>query len=199
MIIGVTNIKGGVGKTTSSLAIATAAQRSGLSVTVVDTDPQGSATLWSQAAEDADDPLPFPVVSKNQAEIRRMRERRPDRDGELIVIDTPPNGAVVDEAIKTADFVVIPTLSSPIDLQQTMLTAAQCQDAGKDYAVLIVMARKGTNALRAFRTAVEEYGAGIFDTEIPLREDFKADFGHTFRSNLNGYEDVWNELRGELR
>jgi chromosome partitioning protein len=105
----------------------------------------------------------------------------------------------VDEAIKTADFVVIPTLSSPIDLQQTMLTAAQCQDAGKDYAVLIVMARKGTNALRAFRTAVEEYGAGIFDTEIPLREDFKADFGHTFRSNLNGYEDVWNELRGELR
>ena len=117
MIIGVTNIKGGVGKTTSSLAIATAAQRSGLSVTVVDTDPQGSATLWAQAAEDADDPLPFPVVSKNQAEIRRMRERRPDRDGELIVIDTPPNGAVVDEAIKTADFVVIPTLSSPIDLQ----------------------------------------------------------------------------------
>ena len=60
----------------------------------------------------------------------------------------------MDEAIKTADFVVIPTLSSPIDLQQTMLTAAQCQDAGKDYAVLIVMARKGTNALRAFRTAV---------------------------------------------
>ena len=96
----------------------------------------------------------------------------------------------MDEAIKTADFVVIPTLSSPIDLQQTML---------KDYAVLIVMARKGTNALRAFRTAVEEYGAGIFDTEIPLREDFKADFGHTFRSNLNEYEDVWNELKEELR
>ena len=84
MIIGVIDIKGGVGKTTSSLAIATAAQRSGLSVTVVDTDPQGSATLWAQAAEDADDPLPFPVVSKNQAEIRRMRERRPDRNGELM-------------------------------------------------------------------------------------------------------------------
>lgn len=64
----------------------------------------------------------------------------------------------MDEAIKTADFVVIPTLSSPIDLQQTMLTAAQCQDAGKDYAVLIVMARKGTNALRAFRTAVRNTG-----------------------------------------
>lgn len=199
MIIGVVNIKGGVGKTTSSLAIATAASRNGLKVSVMDTDPQGSATLWAQAAEDAGDQLPFPVMSRNQAEIRRMRERRPDRDDELIVIDTPPNGAVVDEVIRTADFVVIPTLSSPIDLQQTMLTAAQCQDSGKDYGVLIVMARKGTNALAAFRKAVEEYGAGIFDTEIPLREDFKADFGHTFRSNLNGYEDVWREIREETR
>lgn len=51
----------------------------------------------------------------------------------------PYRSGTTDEAIKTADFVVIPTLSSPIDLQQTMLTAAQCQDAGKDYAVLIVM------------------------------------------------------------
>ncbi|MBW3083752.1 AAA family ATPase [Bifidobacterium phasiani] len=193
------NIKGGVGKTTSSLAIATAASRSGMKVSVMDTDPQGSATLWAQAAEDSNDPLPFPVMSRNQAEIRRMRERRPDRGGELVIIDTPPNGSVVDETIRTSDFVVIPTLASPIDLQQTMLTAAQCQDAGKDYAVLIVMARKGTNALGAFRKAVEEYGAGIFDTEIPLREDFKADFGHSFRSNLNGYEDVWREIKEEMQ
>ncbi|KAB5891566.1 ParA family protein [Bifidobacterium adolescentis] len=57
----------------------------------------------------------------------------------------------MDEAIKTADFVVIPTLSSPIDLQQTMLTAAQCQDAGKDYAVLIVMARDNVRIPAHFR------------------------------------------------
>ena len=95
----------------------------------VDTDPQGSATLWAQAAEDADDPLPFPVVSKNQAEIRRMRERRPDRDGELIVIDTPPNGAVVDEAIKTADFVVIEGCKAGghLGFSEEELLAGKCQ------------------------------------------------------------------------
>ncbi|KAA8815723.1 ParA family protein [Bifidobacterium vespertilionis] len=195
MIIGVLNIKGGVGKTTSSLGIATAANRDKLDVTLVDTDPQGSATLWSQAAEDNGDPLPFAVKSMNKAEIHRMRERRPDADGGLVVIDCPPNGDVVSEVIRTADFIVVPSSASPIDLQQTMVTCASCQDVGKDYGVLIVMARKGTNALTAFRNAVEDAGAGIFDTEIPLREDFKSDFGHTFKSNLHGYEDVWREIK----
>lgn len=195
MIIGVLNIKGGVGKTTSAMAIATAAARDGGDVTVVDTDPQGSATLWAQAAADNGDPLPFPVVSRNRAEVRRMREQRPDSEDGIIVIDCPPNGDVISETIRTADFVVVPSTASPIDLQQTMETCAACQDAGKDYGVLIVMARRGTVSLSRFRDTVEAAGAGIFDTEIPLREAFKGDFGHTFKSNLHGYEDVWKELK----
>lgn len=196
MILGVLNIKGGVGKTTTALGLATAASRDGRhEVVVMDTDPQGSATTWAQAAEDNSDPLPFRVESKNQAEIRRMRSRRPDLKGDICIIDCPPNGDVVSETVRTADFIVIPSTASPVDLQQTMLTAASCGDAGKDYAVLIVMARTGTNALTAFRKAVEEAGAGIFDVEIPLREYFKTYFGHPFASNLDGYEDAWNEIK----
>ncbi|WP_432623927.1 AAA family ATPase [Bifidobacterium sp.] len=195
MIIGVLNIKGGVGKTTTSMALSTAIYRSGKDVTIFDTDPQGSATLWSQAAEDNGDALPFEVLSKNQAEIRRLGSHRPDKDGQVIVIDTPPSGDVINEVIKVSDFVIIPSTSSPVDLQQTLLTCASCQDQGKEYAVLIVMARKGTTTLEAFRTAVEKSGAGIFDAEIPLKEVFKGDFGHSFPSNLQGYEDVWKEIR----
>lgn len=195
MIIGVLNIKGGVGKTTTAFGIATAAARDKRNVTVIDTDPQGSATIWAQAADDNGETLPFAVQSMNKAEIRRMRDRRPDADGGIIIIDCPPNGDVVSESVHTADFVVVPSSASPIDLQQTMVTCASCQDAGKEYGVLIVMARRGTNALTAFRNAIESAGAGIFDTEIPLREDFKADFGHAFKSNLHGYEDVWREIK----
>lgn len=195
MIIGVLNIKGGVGKTTTSMALATAIKRSGKNVVLYDTDPQGSATLWSQAAEDNGDPLPFDVYSKNQVEIRRFSRRRPDADGSIVVIDTPPSGDVINEVIKASDFIVVPSTSSPVDLQQTMLTCASCQDQGKDYGVLIVMARKGTMTLNAFRKVVEEQGAGIFDTEVPLKEAFKSDFGHSFPSNLQGYEDVWKEIQ----
>lgn len=194
MIIGVLNIKGGVGKTTTAMALATAASRDGADVEVFDTDPQGSATLWAQAAQDGGAPLPFTVTSKNKAEIRRMRRNSPD-DGQVAFIDCPPNGDVISETIKTADFVVVPSTASPIDLQQTVATCDACRDAGTDYAVLIVMARRGTSALTAFRNTIDEYGAGIFDTEIPLREAIKNTFGHTFRSNLDGYEDAWNELK----
>ncbi|MBT1171745.1 ParA family protein [Bifidobacterium sp. SO4] len=199
MIIGILNIKGGVGKTTTAMALATAASRDGGAVTVVDTDPQGSATLWEQASQDNSAPLPFPVVSRNKAEIRRMRSNRPDSNGEIIFIDCPPNGDVISETIKTSDFVIIPSTASPIDLQQTMATCEACQDAGTDYAVLIVMARRGTSALASFRHTIEESGAGIFDTEIPLRESIKNTFGYAFRSNLSGYEDAWNELKEAVK
>ncbi|PLS29896.1 chromosome partitioning protein ParA [Bifidobacterium margollesii] len=198
MIIGVLNIKGGVAKTTTAMALATAATRDGLDVTVLDADPQGTATMWADAAADAGEQLPFAVDSANRAQIERMRARRPDGDGDLLVIDCPPNGDVLSETIRTADFVVVPSTASPIDLQQTTRTCLACEDAGRDYGVLIVMARRATNSLKEFREALEEAGVGLFNTEIPLREGFKADFGHRFRSNLHGYEDAWNEIKEEM-
>ena len=52
MIISIINLKGGVGKTTTAIALATAAQRDGKDVEVYDTDPQSSASLWAMSAEE---------------------------------------------------------------------------------------------------------------------------------------------------
>lgn len=51
--------KGGVGKTTSAMMVATAAARAGRPVEVC-TDWQGSATRWAEIAQQRDDALPFP-------------------------------------------------------------------------------------------------------------------------------------------
>lgn len=42
MIISVINLKGGSGKTTTAMALATAAARHNRNVSVLDTDPQGT-------------------------------------------------------------------------------------------------------------------------------------------------------------
>ncbi len=47
MIISVINLKGGSGKTTTAMALATAAARHNRNVSVLDTDPQGDATTWA--------------------------------------------------------------------------------------------------------------------------------------------------------
>ncbi|NEG90606.1 ParA family protein [Bifidobacterium aerophilum] len=194
MIIGVLNAKGGVAKTMSSMALATAASRRELNVTVIDTDPQGTATNWALRAEDNGEELPFAVVSRNKAEIRRMKSRRPDADGGVVIIDCPPDGAVLDETIDVADFVVIPARPAEIDLQQTILACEACARQGTDFAVLMTMVRANTVSSREFRQAVLDSGAGIFDVSIPLLEEIPASFGHRFRSNLHGYGEAWNEI-----
>lgn len=45
--------KGGTGKTTLAVNIAAARARDGHDVLVVDTDPQGSASYWAAAREEA--------------------------------------------------------------------------------------------------------------------------------------------------
>ena len=48
------NMKGGVGKTTSTIGTAIALTRLGRKVEVRDIDPQGSATLWAAKARTAE-------------------------------------------------------------------------------------------------------------------------------------------------
>src|SRR5947209_1106679 len=51
MIVVVANLKGGVGKTTSSMYLAHAlSQATGDQCALIDSDPQGSATQWAKSA-----------------------------------------------------------------------------------------------------------------------------------------------------
>ena len=55
MIISAMNLKGGVGKTTTAMSLATAAEREGKDVEVYDCDPQSSASFWALLADQNDD------------------------------------------------------------------------------------------------------------------------------------------------
>ncbi len=107
MIIVVAALKGGVGKTTTSvyLAALAAARRPAV---LVDADPQASAADWIESAEDEY----LERVTLVEAPTDRLLIKALDRidPEEVAVVDTPPgNERLLAKAIERAAVVIVPT------------------------------------------------------------------------------------------
>lgn len=191
MIVSVLNLKGGVGKTTTAIALASAAVNLGEKARLIDADTQSSASEWSYLAKEENDlPLPFDVEPGNQSNISRLKN---DTD-EWVFIDCPPTGKIADVAVEKSDFVIVPMTPSEIDMRQTWATIQTLTTATKQYAVLVVRVNKRTLTFRAVIDALESEDVSYFNTAIPQREDIKNNFGYPFEK-LYGYEDVFKELK----
>ncbi|MFM7404905.1 MAG: ParA family partition ATPase [Erythrobacter sp.] len=111
--VAIVSQKGGSGKTTLAVHIATRAAQAGKQSCVVDTDPQASAATWSDWRGDF---LPV-VVTSPPARLVRTIESAGKQGMDFVVIDTPPHAdAAAREAIKAADIVLIPTRLRAFDL-----------------------------------------------------------------------------------
>jgi chromosome partitioning protein len=143
MNIVVSNVKGGVGKTTTAVYLAAVAGRRGRGpVVLVDADPQGSTAEWYDA-----EPLEGVELMEGPS-VRTVGKAMNQQDG-IVVVDTPPGeGAVVQAALSRADAVVIPTRAGGVEPNRVMATLAMTPRnvlAG----VVICSARLGTNDLDA--------------------------------------------------
>src|SRR4051812_21613879 len=102
MIIAVLNQKGGAGKTTLAIHIATALALRGSRVLLVDADPQGSSLDWQTARRDA--PL-VPVIGLPSSTLRRDIEPH-IKHYQHIIIDGPPRqDKIARSAVAAADLV----------------------------------------------------------------------------------------------
>ena len=112
-VISILNQKGGVGKTTLAVHLATALSRRGRTVLLVDADPQGSALDWAAARNGA--PL-FPVVGLPKSSIHKELPALAS-NYDVVIIDGPPRVYdVARSAIMAADLVLVPVQPSPYDV-----------------------------------------------------------------------------------
>lgn len=189
------NLKGGVGKTTTAIALATAAAHDGKQVTVYDTDPQSSASLWASLAEDAGDPLPFVVEPANIASIKRLPKKLGVNQDCWAIVDCPPSGPVVDAAMMASDIVVVPTTTGPADLAKTFETVETLEKSQIMYGVLLTRVSTRTLSLRETLAELQERETSYFESMIPMRESLKSFFGNSFGGQLFGYEDAYKEIK----
>lgn len=132
--VAIVSQKGGSGKTTLALHLATCAAYGGRQTCVIDLDPQATAAAWGDWRGDF---LPK-VVTCPPVRLYGTIQKAVREGTELLVIDTPPHGDTASrEAVRAADLVLIPTRARAFDLHALEATAELVTYARKPAFVLL--------------------------------------------------------------
>ena len=169
-VIAFENQKGGVGKTTLALHLATAFAVAGRNTLVIDLDPQASAAEWKDARA-ADTP---PVMAVPAARLVKVIEETKKIGTEVLILDTAPHSeGTALAAARSADLILVPCQPSIMDLRALRKTAELLQHVKKPtYVVLNGVASQGTVADEAAKAIIEEYNLPVAPIRLGNRVAF---------------------------
>jgi chromosome partitioning protein len=190
MNVVVTNLKGGVGKTTTAVYLAAVAVAKGYDpVLLIDADRQASSAEWLEER-------PQEGVTVVEAPSERTLARAMSRHEGMAIVDTPPGDErLVQSAINSADAVVIPTRAGGVEYPRVVATLEMIP-AGTPRGIIIAAARLGTNDLEETIAWWKGENVPVWGV-IPERVGIAAGpEARLYREGLHEYEAI---LRHALR
>lgn len=170
-IISFLNPKGGSGKTTSVINVASCLARTGKKIAVVDTDPQMSLTNWNKA-----DKASFDIyTASSEKDVYSVRKEL--RDYDYVIIDGAGSLSVITSAgVMVSDLVIIPVSPSPLDFSATgsVVDVLEAQAYNRPVEARFLITRKVEQAtmLNVLKESIAQTNIKAFKTAITQRQSY---------------------------
>ncbi len=182
--------KGGAGKSTSAVILATELALKGAGVTVLDADPNKPVSQWARRAGCPENLTVVADISETSIidEIETAAQKTP-----FVVVDLEGTASMmVAYAISRADIVIIPTQGSQLDAAEAAKAIKLIKQQEKafhkkiPYAILFTRTSSAIRprTLQHIQNEFHKHGIKAFQTQINEREAYRAlfSFGGTLES-----------------
>jgi chromosome partitioning protein len=184
--------KGGAGKSTSAVVLATELAGQGGSVAIIDADPNRPVTRW---ATRPGKPASLTVVGDVSEDAILDRIDQVARSATFVIVDLEGTASLmVGYAISRADLVIVPTQGSLLDAAEAVkairLVRNMEKTAGKAIPTAILVTRTSAairpRSLQAIEAELMQSGVRVLETQLHERDAFRAIF--SFGGGLAGLD-----------
>ena len=194
--ISVANPKGGAGKTTLTLVLASELARSGAAVTVIDADPNAIIAGWGRKRSEQGKALPFEIIaSPKESELVRVIDHY-TASHDFVLIDLEGTASrMTSRALARSHLVLIPFNLSPIDAELAANAVALVQEEaealGRSIPFRLVRSRDNaaidTKIAKRSVTAMNDGGLPLLTAALVERAAYRDIFD--FSATLDELSD----------
>lgn len=175
--------KGGVGKTTSALALSFVFAQAGAGTTLVDADPNAPLTRWAERFPESI-PKTLTVIGAVGNAAARVIDEASQRDPFVIVDLEGTKNVDVSVGLGRADLALIPMQGSQLDADEAAnvvkLIRMQEDVFRRTIPFRVFFTRTSpvieTKGMRDIHAQLREYGIPLMKTSIMEREAFRVPF-----------------------
>jgi chromosome partitioning protein len=174
--------KGGVGKSTSAVLLATELACRGASVTMIDADPNRPVSRW---AKRPGKPAKLTVLAEVTEETIIDEIEQAARQSTFVIVDLEGTASMtVGYAMSRADLVIIPTQGSQLDAAEAVkaikLVRSQERAFNRSIPAAVLFTRTSAairpRTLQSIEAEFASSGVKVFETQMHEREAFRAIF-----------------------
>jgi chromosome partitioning protein len=173
MKIGISNLKGGVGKTTVSQNLSVGLAHIGYKVCIIDTDRNQNTISWVGERDDALPKILAVGITDSKA-LNKIADQL-DEDNDFVIIDgTPSLSEMTTRIILASDLLIIPILPSGHDIRSMQLFFERYEQA-KEYRAeipayfFINQFSENVKLHQSTKELLKDFGIGILETKFNRR------------------------------